>query len=150
MKNRWPLLVLAALVLAGCPLPNHRLALRIRDDVPETHEGLSLAWYQTVGVELEPGNKVELVHNGHVFDVLEQEIRAARSSIHILVYIWRPCELSDRFVEVLVERARAGVQCRVVVDPVGSEEVRGNKDFDLKVFYGDMKATVQGSLGAKP
>ncbi|QRN97242.1 cardiolipin synthase B [Archangium violaceum] len=119
MKNRWPLLVLAALVLAGCPLPNHRLALRIRDDVPETHEGLSLAWYQTVGVELEPGNKVELVHNGHVFDVLEQEIRAARSSIHILVYIWRPGDPSERLVKALRER-RPGVACRVLVDPLGS------------------------------
>jgi cardiolipin synthase len=45
------------------------------------------------------------------------------------VYIWRPCEPSDRLVEALLERARAGVACRVVVDPVGSEEVSGDKDF---------------------
>ncbi|WNG32415.1 cardiolipin synthase B [Archangium violaceum] len=118
MRNCWPLLVLA-LVLAGCPLPNHRLALRIRDDVPETHEGLSLAWYQTVGVELEPGNQVQLVHNGHVFDILEQEIRAARSSIHILVYIWRAGDPSDRLIKALRER-HPGVACRILVDPLGS------------------------------
>lgn len=118
MKLRWPLLVLA-LVLAGCPLPNERLALRIRDDVPETPEGLSLAWYQALGVELEPGNQVELVHNGHVFDVLEQEIRAARSSIHIGVYIWRPGDPSDRLIKALRER-HPGVVCRILVDPLGS------------------------------
>lgn len=118
MKTRWPLPLLA-LVLAGCPLPNHRLALRIRDTVPETPEGMSLAWYQTVGVELEPGNQVELVHNGHVFDVLEQEIRDARSSIHILVYIWRPGVPSDRIIQALRER-HPGVACRVLVDPLGS------------------------------
>jgi cardiolipin synthase A/B len=108
-----------ALLVAGCPLPDHRHALRIRDDVPTSHEGLSLAWYQTVGVELEPGNQVRLVHNGHVFDVLEQEIRAARSSIHILVYIWRPGEPSDRLIQALRER-HPGVTCRVLVDPLGS------------------------------
>jgi cardiolipin synthase len=118
VKNPWPLLVLA-LLLAGCPLPNHRHALRIRDDVPESHEGLSLAWYQTVGVELEPGNQVELVHNGRVFDVLEREIRAARSSIHILVYIWRPGDPSERLVKALRER-NPGVTCRILVDPLGS------------------------------
>jgi cardiolipin synthase len=118
VKNPWPLLVLA-LLLAGCPLPNHRHALRIRDDVPESNEGMSLAWYQTVGVELEPGNQVELVHNGHVFDVLEREIRAARSSIHILVYIWRPGDPSDRLTKALRER-HPGVTCRILVDPLGS------------------------------
>ncbi len=118
MRNPWPLLVLA-LLLAGCPLPNHRHALRIRDDVPESPEGMSLAWYQTVGVELEPGNQVELVHNGHVFDVLEREIRAARSSIHILVYIWRPGDPSDRLIQALRER-HPGVACRILVDPLGS------------------------------
>jgi cardiolipin synthase len=41
--------------------------------------------------------------------------------------------VSDRFVEALCERVRAGVRCRVVVDPVGSEEVRGDRDFDQKV-----------------
>ncbi|MBM7112339.1 phospholipase D-like domain-containing protein [Archangium primigenium] len=118
MTTRW-LLPLLTLLLTGCPLPNHRLALRIRDDIPETREGMSLAWYQTVGVPLEPGNAVELVHNGHVFDKLEEQIRAARSSIHIVVYIWRPGDPSDRLIQALRERA-PGVTCRVLVDPLGS------------------------------
>ncbi len=123
-KTPWLLLWLA-LGLAGCPLPNHRLALRIRDTVPETPEGLSLAWYQTVGVELEPGNQVELVHNGHVFDRLVEEIRAARSSIHILLYIWRPGHPSDRIIQALRER-HPGVACRVLVDPLGSIRFEDN------------------------
>ncbi len=123
-KTPWTLLLLA-LVLAGCPLPSHRLALRIRDTVPETPEGLSLAWYQTVGVELEPGNQVELVHNGEIFDRLVEEIRAARSSIHILLYIWRPGHPSDRIIQALRER-HPGVTCRVLVDPLGSIRFEDN------------------------
>ncbi|MFP2932136.1 phospholipase D-like domain-containing protein [Pyxidicoccus sp. 3LG] len=101
--------------------------------LPPGPTGFSFALYQSTGVGLIPGHHLELLENSSVFDRMLEDIRNARQSIHILVYIWRPCELSDRIVEALVERARAGVQCRVVVDPVGSEEVRGNKDFDLKV-----------------
>ncbi|MCP3141774.1 phospholipase D-like domain-containing protein [Pyxidicoccus xibeiensis] len=101
--------------------------------LPPGPAGFSFALYQSTGVGLMPGHKLELLENSTVFERMLEDLRGAQHSIHILVYIWRPCELSDRIVEVLVERARAGVQCRVVVDPVGSEEVRGNKDFDLKV-----------------
>ncbi|MET0404066.1 MAG: phosphatidylserine/phosphatidylglycerophosphate/cardiolipin synthase family protein, partial [Cystobacter sp.] len=62
---------------------------------------------------------VELINNGHVFDVLEREIRAARSSIHFLVYIWRAGDPSDRIIQALRER-RPGVDCRILVDPLGS------------------------------
>ena len=148
MKTCWPLLVLSVL-LAGCPLPNHRLALRIRDDIPVTPEGRSLAWYQTVGVELEPGNQVELVNNGHVFDVLEQEIRAARSSIHILVYIWRAGDPSDRIIQALRER-RPGVDCRVLVDPLGSMRFENTVGPHLVAAGCDVRVfrPLQGTLSA--
>lgn len=96
-------------------------------------DAFSFALYQSTGVALEPGHQMELVENGRIFDALVEEIRRARHSVHILVYIWRPCEPSDRVIEALLERARAGVQCRVLVDPIGSESITGDKDFDLAV-----------------
>ncbi|MFP2896237.1 phospholipase D-like domain-containing protein [Corallococcus sp. 4LFB] len=96
-------------------------------------EGFSFALYQATGVGLSPGHRMHLLENSQVFDRMLEDIRAAKHSVHMLIYIWRPCELSDRFVEALIERSRAGVQCRVVVDPVGSEETTGDKDFDQKV-----------------
>jgi cardiolipin synthase len=80
---------------------------------------LSQALFQSTGVALEPGHRVELVNNGHIFDTIEEEVRAARSSIHILSYIWRPGEPSDRLIRALRER-QPGVACRVLVDPLGS------------------------------
>jgi cardiolipin synthase len=80
---------------------------------------LSQALFQSTGVALEPGHRVELVNNGHIFDTIEEEVRAARSSIHILTYIWRPGEPSDRLIRALRER-QPGVACRVLVDPLGS------------------------------
>ncbi len=102
----------------GCSYPNHRHDLRVRS-VPEGPEGLSQAFLQSTGVALEPGHRVELVQNGRIFDAIEEEVRAARSSIHILSYIWRPGEPSDRLLRALRER-QPGVACRVLVDPLGS------------------------------
>nr|WP_211486826.1 phospholipase D-like domain-containing protein [Corallococcus exiguus] len=112
----WPILL--ALLTAGCPYPNHRQDLRLRA-LPEDPVERELAIEQTLGIPMEPGNGVELVQNGQVFDVIEEEIRAARSSIHIASYIWRPGIPSDRLLIALRERA-PGVQCRVIVDPLGS------------------------------
>jgi cardiolipin synthase len=94
---------------------------------------LSFALYQSSGVELSPGNRAEVIDDGAVFDAIVEEIRRARQSVHILVFIWRPSEPSDRVMEALAERARAGVRCRIVVDPIGSEEIAGHHDFDEKV-----------------
>jgi cardiolipin synthase len=117
VKLAW--LVLGALLVAGCPYPNHRHDLRLRSLPQGGPEARSLAFYQSLGVELVPGHRVELVENGRIFDAIEQEIRAARSSIHIASYIWRPGVPSDRLVRAIQER-QPGVACRVLVDPLGS------------------------------
>jgi cardiolipin synthase len=101
--------------------------------VPPGPDAFSFVLFQSTGVCLEAGHRVELLENGAVFGRMLEDIRQARESVHVLVYIWRPSPVSDRLVEALRERVRAGVRCRVVVDPVGSEEVRGDKDFDQKV-----------------
>ena len=102
----------------GCAYPNHPHDLRVRS-VPDGPEGLSQAFFQSTGVALEPGHQVELVNNGRIFEAIEEEVRAARSSIHILSYIWRPGEPSDRLIRALSER-QPGVACRVLVDALGS------------------------------
>lgn len=117
MNRCWLVLILAWTSL-GCLYPNHRHDLRIRS-VPEGPEGLSQAFLQSTGVALEPGHRVQLVNNGDIFDAIEEEVRAARSSIHILSFIWRPGEPSDRLIRALRER-QPGVACRVLVDPLGS------------------------------
>lgn len=99
-------------------------------ELPPGFQAFSHALYQSTRVRPEPGHRVSLTHNGAIFDSLCEAIHEARESIHILVFIWRPCEPSDRVVEALCERARAGVACRVIVDPVGSEEVEGDHDFN--------------------
>ena len=73
-----------------------------------------------VGVRFSEGNDLELVLDGAVFDAMDTMIRAARRSIELVMYIWREGEASDRVVSALIDRVRAGVRCRILVDPFGS------------------------------
>ena len=65
------------------------------------------------------GNAVRWVWNGEIFDALVEEIGRARTSVDVVLYIWRPGKASDRILAALAARA-PDVACRIVVDPVGS------------------------------
>lgn len=78
------------------------------------------------GFDITGGNAVTDLQNGEqMFPVMLADIRAARSSIDLETYIFRPGQLADRFVAALAERARAGVEVHVLADWAGS---RSNPD----------------------
>ena len=78
-------------------------------------------------MKLVPGHSIELVNNGVLFDRLAEELSKARHSINVVLFIWRPTGPSQRLVEVISARAKAGVTCRVLVDAVAS------RDFESEV-----------------
>jgi cardiolipin synthase A/B len=70
--------------------------------------------------EMVGGNALDLINNGDIFDAMERDIRDARLSVNILIYIWRGEDgPSRRIGEALLNR-RAGVACRILVDAFGS------------------------------
>lgn len=97
-------------------------AFRLQHPIPPGAAHFSSALYQSVGARMSPGNRVDLVDNGRVFDVLVAEIQKARVSVNIVLYIWEEGVASDRIVAALAACARAGVRCRVLVDAVGSPD----------------------------
>jgi cardiolipin synthase len=65
--------------------------------------------------------QVEVLTNGSAFYEAELEaIAAARSHICIEAYILQKGEIADRFICALTERARAGIEVRIVLDALGS------------------------------
>lgn len=96
-----------------------RLELR---DVPDHGDGFSIALFQNLGVDMHPGHDVEVIHDGAVFDAIERDLAGAQASIHVLVYIWEDGTASERMVQAISARARAGVECRIVVDAFGSPD----------------------------
>ena len=64
---------------------------------------------------------VELLSDGKEFYNAElAAIAAATLSVHLEAFIFHPSAVGDRFLEVLVERAKRGVHVKLVIDAVGS------------------------------
>ena len=83
-------------------------------------DSVALALLETTATPMLAGNHVEHRDNGEVFDAIEETIRAARHSVHVDVYIWKPGQPGERMVDLLCRRAREGIAVRILVDPVGS------------------------------
>jgi cardiolipin synthase len=73
-----------------------------------------------------PGNRIEILTNGSRFyPSMLEAIRAAQTSINLEAYIFEPGEIAERFIDALAERAREGVEVRVVLDSIGSSRMGG-------------------------
>lgn len=78
------------------------------------------------------GNSVEILENGAFFDVLVEEIAAAKHSIHFEHFLWKEGVLGKRIADALSARARAGVTVRVLVDANGSRKIGKAVEQQLK------------------
>ncbi len=77
---------------------------------------------------LQPNNRIQVLPNGENYYQAELDtIAQAQHSIHLEMYIFNDSEIGKRFVAAIAERARAGVQIRMVVDAIGS--LSTTKDF---------------------
>lgn len=66
------------------------------------------------------GNDVRILEEANAtYAALEGAIHGARHHIHLEYYIWQPDDTGRGFRDLLIERARAGVECRVLLDAVG-------------------------------
>lgn len=75
------------------------------------------------------GNRVELLQNGALWDRLFEDIEAAQKTISYETFLCKEGELTRRMTEVLVRKARADVQVRVLIDGNGGKHY-GKDDLD--------------------
>lgn len=72
------------------------------------------------------GNRVRFLTNGEdSFAALEQGLREAKESIHLMTFILGNDAVGRRIVKLLAERARAGVKVRLLLDALGSFPTSG-------------------------
>ena len=91
-------------------LPLNELSLRTCDGV-----------FPTV-----PGNRLLLLlDGGQTYRALEKVVEAAHRHLHFLFYSWAADEVGARFRDLLAEKARAGVEVRVLLDALGSASATG-------------------------
>jgi len=109
--------VLGALFLPDWPTPDYKLGF---DADPGSEEFLRLA-AGFLNVPLLRGGTAELLQNGDRFyPAMLQAIREAQESINFEVYIFESDGTGRKFIEAFKERARAGVEVRLLLDAFGS------------------------------
>ncbi len=113
-----PLTVAALLLCISCK--KNESGFEIRSRVASSGDEFSTALQQSVASTMRPGNRLEVVENGRVFDALVEAIGQGRLSVNAELYIWRKGQASDRVLKALSARTAQGVQCRVLLDAVGS------------------------------
>src|SRR6185295_3429703 len=69
--------------------------------------------------------KVEVYTDGAAkYQAVCDAIAGAKHHVHIEYYIWEPDRIGARLRDLLIEKARAGVQVRVIIDGTGSFHLR--------------------------
>ena len=82
------------------------------------------------GAPLREGGTARLLNNGDAFfPELLRTIRGARRSVTFSCYIWEAGKANDEVMAALLERARAGVEVRVLLDGFGGSRAP-KKDMD--------------------
>jgi cardiolipin synthase A/B len=119
------LALIAALTLVIWSIRRHRSpVLQVKSDcgidkLMPSLSGLSLS----TSVE---GNTVDILENGHFYDVLEQRILAAQKSVHFETFLWKPGKLSDRMAAAFKDRAQAGLPVRIMLDAEGCKTIEAD------------------------
>ncbi|HUR27912.1 MAG TPA: phospholipase D-like domain-containing protein [Planctomycetota bacterium] len=102
------------------PLPR-MFAFRRRVSPPAADEATRAMKYVHRKSLLKPGNRIEALCTGEqVFPAMLEAIASATRFVHLATYIIRDDRTGRRFLQALVERARAGVSVRLLYDGLGS------------------------------
>jgi cardiolipin synthase A/B len=84
---------------------------------------------------------IELFSRGpELFDRMFKEMKEAKSSIHVLFYIVQDDHFALRFMDLLKDKAKEGVEVRLLMDQIGSHNVPKSKvrmlrDAGVEVAY---------------
>ncbi|WP_430811488.1 MULTISPECIES: cardiolipin synthase [unclassified Carboxylicivirga] len=71
------------------------------------------------------GNGVEVLNNGNeTFPAIIKALKAARHSIHLQYYIFDQDKIGTEIINILKSKASEGVEVRLIVDDVGSWELK--------------------------
>jgi cardiolipin synthase len=76
-----------------------------------------------IGIPALAGNNLELIENpDEIIDAITSDIRQARSTCHLQFYIWQHGGTVSELEDALIDAARRGVTCRILVDSIGSAD----------------------------
>jgi len=97
---------------------------RLRGDVDVGDSSFLRAAESLTGAPVSYGNDAELLINGdQIFPVYLESIRNARETVNLLTYAYWRGGIASEVAGALCEKARAGVECNVILDAVGAAKM---------------------------
>ncbi|MBC8531658.1 cardiolipin synthase [Gehongia tenuis] len=95
-------------------------------------------------------NKVEIfTHGVDKFEALERDLLAAKHTINMCYFIFRGDETGERILDILCQKAREGVEVRLMYDAVGNAFIRKRIFNRLKKAGGKVCLFFPAAFGLK-
>jgi cardiolipin synthase A/B len=121
--------VIGALFLPDWPNPDFSLGFEADPSSDEFVQGTA----SFLNEPLFRGGEAVLLQNGDAFyPAMLRAIREARDSINFETYIFEPDEIGQQFLEAFKERARAGIEVRLLIDGFGGMKLKKRYRDDLR------------------
>lgn len=122
--GNWVLAVIASIVsffFYNTTPRSHPAVYALETDLDVESPQFPLTMTGMTGMPLVPGNQVALFNNGdQFFPAMLDAIESAEHSITMEQYIFWEGQVGRRFAEAFAEKARSGVQVKLLLDAVGS------------------------------
>ena len=88
----------------------------------QTSDSLIVSQMKSVGINFSPCNEVQLIMSGKdKFDLLFDDIRKAKSSVHLEYFNFRNDSIASLLFDILREKRKEGVEVRALFDGFGND-----------------------------
>jgi cardiolipin synthase len=105
----------------------------------QKHKKLALYLLNDGMSPLSGNNEVKLLINGeNKFPEVIEALKNAKHHIHIQYYIFEDGDIADQIKDILIQKAKEGVQVRFIYDDFGSRSIR--KEFVDELINGKVQA----------
>ncbi|MDB5255286.1 MAG: cardiolipin synthase [Candidatus Nomurabacteria bacterium] len=100
-------------------------------------EDLPATFSQLTGSSIITGGSITILNNGdEFFPALYTDIKNAKISIELSVYIWKKGVVSNTVFDLLIQKAREGVRVRIILDSFGGKAAPQDKIAALRAAGG--------------
>ncbi|MFH4934252.1 cardiolipin synthase [Staphylococcus cohnii] len=92
-------------------------------------------------------NNVDIYTDGHtLFDQMKEDLRNAKTYIHLEYYVLKLDKLGSEIVDILQQKAEEGLEVKILYDAVGSKTVHKSKFKKFQDAGGQVEAFFQAKI----
>ena len=103
---------------------NTKQGYRLSGELDVTSEVFIRAIEATTDAPHTVGNRLQILTNGdEIFPAMLDAIKSATTTINFLTYVYWRGTIAHAFADALCQKAKAGVECNLLLDAIGTEKI---------------------------